>query len=72
MPPQYKTLFLAVLVILFGFAMSEVMKILATALQLNLTVSFLLTLVLGLAIIYFVSKKLKLGEENENPPTSKK
>ena len=71
MPSQYKNILLAVLVILFGFGMSEVMKWLAAALNLPLFVSFLITLVLGLFIIYWVGKKLNLGNETndsgENP-----
>ena len=71
MPSQYKNILLAVLVILFGFGMSEVMKWLAAALNLPLFVSFLITLVLGLVIIYWVGKKLNLGNERndsgENP-----
>lgn len=68
MPNRYKNLIMAVLVILFGFGMSEIMKLLTSALNLNLTLSFIITLVLGLAIIYYVSKKLKLGEGSDDFP----
>ena len=68
MPARYKNIILAALVIFFGFGMSELMKILATQLNLNLTLSFFLTLIPGLVIIYFVGKKLHLGEENNDPP----
>ena len=63
MPARYKNLLLAVLVIVFGFGMSELMKFLAAAFNLNLTLSFIFTLVLGLVIIYTVGKKLNLGQE---------
>ncbi len=71
MPARYKNIVLAALVIFFGFGMSELMKILATELNLNLTLSFILTLVAGLVIIYFVGKKLHLGEEENEPPEEK-
>ncbi len=71
MPARYKNIFLAALVIFFGFGMSELMKIMATQLNLNLTLSFFLTLIPGLVIIYFVGKKLHLGEENDTPPEDK-
>ena len=63
MPARYKNLLLAVLVIVFGFGMSELMKFLASAFNLNLTLSFIFTLVLGLVVIYTVGKKLNLGQE---------
>jgi hypothetical protein len=71
MPARYKNIVLAALVIFFGFGMSELMKILATELNLNLTLSFILTLVAGLVIIYFVGTKLHLGEEENEPPEEK-
>lgn len=63
MPARYKNLLLAVLVIAFGFAMSDLMKYMASVLNLSLTLSFIFTLVLGLVIIYTVGKKLNLGQE---------
>ncbi|MDX9864161.1 MAG: hypothetical protein RBT34_05080 [Anaerolineaceae bacterium] len=71
MPNRYKNILLAALVIFFGFGMSELMKILATQFNLHITVSFFLTLIPGLVIIYFVGKKLRLGEEADNPPEDK-
>lgn len=68
MPARYKNIFLAAIVIFFGFGMSELMKILATNFNINITVSFFLTLIPGLVIIYVVAKKLNLGEENNDSP----
>jgi len=68
MPARYKNIFLAAIVIFFGFGMSELMKILATDFNINITVSFFLTLIPGLVIIYVVAKKLNLGEENNDSP----
>lgn len=71
MPTRYKNIFLAALVIAFGFGMSELSKFLTTTFNINYTVSFLITLVLGLVIIYVVAKKLRLGEEDNTSPEDK-
>lgn len=71
MPARYKNIFLAAIVIFFGLGMSELMKILSTRFHINLTVSLFLTLIPGLAVIYFVGKKLRLGEDTDNPPDDK-
>ena len=68
MPARYKNIVLAALVIFFGFGMSELMRILAAEYHLNITLAFFITLIPGLLIIYFVGKKLHLGEENNEPP----
>ena len=64
---RYKNIFLAALVIAFGFGMSELSKYLISAFNIPAIISFILTTVAGLVIIYTVGKKLKLGEEDNYP-----
>jgi len=68
MPSQYKNILLAALVIAFGFGMSTLSRYLTATFNIPAFASFLLTTIVGLVIIYFVAKKLRIGEDDNNTP----